>query len=293
MVPVINFKMIDSQERCHRTETTILFVKDSEYKMSRSMPITISEDSDDETHLDVKSDSSIRPRRCLSLPANIHKLKSIMKRRTLDESLHSTYGSDDEVISGRSKKHIKLRFGLIKIREYSRTIGDNPSCSSGPPISISWEYIENENIRFEDYEKMRPPRRVQNEMILPRLAREDMLRLEWNASRKEIIESVRRNVRVKNQRRTTINNLDKATKLEVAMESASRKLKRFLTGQKAVHKQVQEMEDALEAFNRKQSKFAYLEHSMSQVIEGLAPKEKASLILNGSDHVVENSENLQ
>ena len=123
--------MFDGQERYHPSET-ILFVRESEDKMSQSMPITISEDSDDEILVDIKNNGSVRPRRCISLPMNIH--KSIMKRRTLDESLHSTYGSDDEMISSRSKRSHSLQFDKISIREYSRTVGDNPSCSSGPPV---------------------------------------------------------------------------------------------------------------------------------------------------------------
>jgi hypothetical protein len=82
-----------------------------------------------------------KPQRCISLPANLHKMAtrtvSIMITRTLDESLHSTYGSDEEGPTGRrrsSKDRHSIQFDKIKIREYSRTVGDHPSCSSGPPI---------------------------------------------------------------------------------------------------------------------------------------------------------------
>ena len=116
-----------------------------------------------------------------------------------------------------------------------------------------------------------------------------MLRYEWNASRNDITESIRRNVRIKNQRRTTINNLGKATKFEEAMESASRKLKRFVRGQKSVHKQVRAMEEKIDATNRKRSKLIYLEENMSQEVEESAPSqvpspvpsEKPSLVLSG------------
>lgn len=134
-------------------------------------------------------------------------------------------------------------------------------------------------------------------MVIPRRLREDMLRYEWNASRKDITESIRRNVRVKNQRRTTINNLGKATKFEEVMESVSRKLKRFVRGQKAVHKQVRAMEEKIDATNRRRSKLIYLERNMSQDVEESAPSpipspvpspapspapiEKPSLVLSG------------
>jgi len=256
--------------------------KDSEGRLERSMPITISEDSDDDCSRPTKP-----IQRCMSLPAYFHH-KSIMKRRTLDESLHSTYGSEDEMISAISRKHLSLQFDKVCIREYSRTVGDNPSCSSGPPISISWEYNILGDMNLDEYERTRPPRRVQKEMVIPRRLREDMLRYEWNASRKEITESIRRNVRVKNQRRTTINNLGKATKFEEAMESASRKLKRFVTGQKSIHRQVRAMEEKIDATNRKRSKLFYLEENMSQEVES-APSEKSSLVLTGCDDVSERS----
>jgi len=244
--------------------------KDPEERFERSMPITISEDSDDDC-----SGLNKQRRRCMSLPSYpTYLVKPILKIRTLDESLHSTYGSEDEMISAISRKHLTLDFDKVNIREYSRTVGDNPSCSSGPPISISWEYNIVGDINLNDYERTRPPRRVQKQMAIPRRVREDMLRYEWNASRQEITESIRRNVRVKNQRRTTINNLGKATQFEEAWESASRKVKRFLTCQKSIHQQVRELEDEIDATNRKRSKLIYLEQNMSQEVES-APSEKS------------------
>lgn len=72
-------------------------------------------------------------RRCLSLPGTLLDVKSIMRFRTLDESLHSTYGSDNGSKNGNDKPGIRM--GQVIIREYGRTVGDNPSCSSGPPVS--------------------------------------------------------------------------------------------------------------------------------------------------------------
>jgi hypothetical protein len=68
-----------------------------------------------------------------SLP-NFIRVKGIMKFVTEDESIHSKYGSEskdgDETVS---TKRVVLKD--IEIREYARTIGDNPSCTSGPPIA--------------------------------------------------------------------------------------------------------------------------------------------------------------
>lgn len=68
--------------------------------------------------------------RCQSLPSSLDNIKGIMKHVTLDQSLHSKYGETKE---GEERRNIQFKDLLI--REYARTVGDNPSCSSGPPIS--------------------------------------------------------------------------------------------------------------------------------------------------------------
>ena len=131
-------------------------------------------------------------------------------------------------------------------------------------------------ISLDDYEDSRPPRRIRQEMVLPRDFREDVLLHEWDFSRRDITDSIRQNVKIKNQRKTTVNNLGKATKFEEAMESATRKLKRFVTRKKSVHKQVKDLEAQIDLTNQKRSKLLYLEQDMSQEGEGTAATEKVS-----------------
>jgi hypothetical protein len=58
-----------------------------------------------------------------------------MKYVTEDESMHSKYGSESNDAAKESDDAKQVVLKDIQIREYARTIGDNPSCSSGPPIS--------------------------------------------------------------------------------------------------------------------------------------------------------------
>lgn len=78
-----------------------------------------------------------------------------MKFVSADESIHSVYGENKKktkLLSGDTdsetnpaseedgnnnccNQNNKIRFKDIQIREYARTVGDNPSCSSGPPIA--------------------------------------------------------------------------------------------------------------------------------------------------------------
>jgi hypothetical protein len=82
---------------------------------------------------------------------------------------------------------------------------------------------------LDHYENTRPPRRSNFEMVLPRDIRQSMLRKEWGVTQSQIAAAVRANIKVKNQRRTTVNNLSKGSKVEEALEKASRKvMKGFL-----------------------------------------------------------------
>ena len=110
-------------------------------------------------------------------------------------------------------------------------------------ISISWEYDPDTTVlKLEEYEKLRPPRRSHFEMVLPRDVRQKMLKQEWDVTQMQIAASVRANVKIKNQRRATVNNLGKATKMEEVMENAGRKVLRGLLMKKSTRKQLEELE---------------------------------------------------
>jgi len=121
-----------------------------------------------------------------------------------------------------------LTFGTVEIRMYDRIIGDNPSCSRGPSVSIGWRYYKDETVckTLDDYEAARPPRLDHFEMVMSRVKRESLL-LSLGYSRRDIAESVRSNVRVKNRRRRTVNNLPVA-KMEETVEKIAHKLKKTL-----------------------------------------------------------------
>jgi hypothetical protein len=83
----------------------------------------------------------------------------------------------------------------------------------------------------DEYEAARPERRPQMQLILTRQDREEIL-IEWGATFPQIIDSIRANVRAKNQRRRTVNSIGTYDRWEEVMESAGRKLKRKLLLQK-------------------------------------------------------------
>jgi len=118
-------------------------------------------------------------------------------------------------------------------------LGDNPSCSGGPPIGLSWEYNpEIEALPVENYEEIRGPRRTSKQMAMPRSIREEMLLMEWGAKQVDIAQAVRENFRIKNSRRRTVNNLDTPmTKVEEKMEGFKKSLKKSLGLRKSFRKQ--------------------------------------------------------
>jgi len=120
-----------------------------------------------------------------------------------------------------------VRFHGIEIRDYERVVGDNPSCSSGPPIGIGWAHGKTRVLNIDSYEHSRSERKTQRKLVLNRQNREELL-ANWDVPVSDIVEAIRGNVRVKNQRRQTVTNLGKAEKLEEAFESATRKLKNAL-----------------------------------------------------------------
>jgi len=118
----------------------------------------------------------------------------------------------------------RVSFDSIKIREYQRQLGDNPSCEKGPPISISWDHHNEMEFTVDDYEQYHPNRRDRSELLIPADERADML-MESGHSRKEIWAAVSQVNISKKKRRDSANEDEKVVAL---MQSVSRKFKRFM-----------------------------------------------------------------
>jgi len=155
------------------------------------------------------------------------------RRLSTDQSFEATKCTPN--LSGRS-----VKFGNVCLREYERTMGDGP-CSSGPPIGIGWKYRApplastsashlgtdrtEAVIPLDEYERISCPR-LKKELLLSRFAREDIL-IGGGFSRKDIAEAVRDNIKLKNQRRQTITNLNMAPYEEI-LERWGRSLRKLL-----------------------------------------------------------------
>jgi hypothetical protein len=80
----------------------------------------------------------------------------------------SETSEDGYVETTRPQNNVK--FDSIQVRNYSVTLGDNPSCAYGPPLTLDWEYDERDPISVDQYEgaKKNPPRKVHQMHLLSR-----------------------------------------------------------------------------------------------------------------------------
>jgi hypothetical protein len=119
-----------------------------------------------------------------------------------------------------------VRFHVIQVRAYEQTIGDNPSVSYGPPISLDWEYEELEPVDLEVYEATRGPRRTKRQMMLNYYNRRNILTWRCGFSEEELKLAQKEANKIKRARAMTKYFLP-AQIMEEVMQSAARKTKRL------------------------------------------------------------------
>ena len=139
-------------------------------------------------------------------------------------SMNSSYSSINTEATCNMKRNVS--FSSLEIREYTTELGDNPSCSSGPPICLSWEPTSSISLCFETYESYRPPRRRKEQMHLPHSVRFWRLKRDNGYTSRELIEATEAIKRIKNSRNKNKKNT-MLSKVEEAWESVGRKTKRL------------------------------------------------------------------
>ena len=120
-----------------------------------------------------------------------------------------------------------VSFHQVSIREYPRTIGDNPEVGLGCPIGLSWEYHELATEEIDAYESSRGQRKSSTQMRLHPTTRHRMM-LAAGASKEEIKTATKEAAKVQ-RRRVCTANLDFLplwTRTELLLQSLKRKLKR-------------------------------------------------------------------
>lgn len=83
--------------------------------------------------------------------------------RKIEKEKEDSTGNDCRVMNKKSKG---VFFAFVHVREHCRILGDHPSVSSGPPISLSWEIESDEMFSVDMYENVRY-RRSKHEFLVP------------------------------------------------------------------------------------------------------------------------------
>ena len=105
--------------------------------------------------------SIAEPQRCITI-------------RTLGESLAKS--TQEEKNTLLRKNNMSVKFGDVEMRSHEIILGDNPSVSGGPPLTISWENFNISECSIDKYEADRVrPSRDYNEMMIPAAVRFDIL----------------------------------------------------------------------------------------------------------------------
>jgi hypothetical protein len=79
-----------------------------------------------------------------------------------------------------------LSWNTIEIITHEVILGDNPSVTIGPPLSIGWEVWEKVKLPLEEYEAYRPERRSALGLRMSRSERERLLMQEFGVTRSHI-----------------------------------------------------------------------------------------------------------
>lgn len=164
-----------------------------------------------------------------------------------DSAVPSSYQDPEPAVASLSisrekPSKTKVTFSTLQIRTYETVLGDNPSCTGGPPLSIGWRYNpEHYDSTVDEYERKQDElyggpeiRPLDIDLVLHRSERESIL-LKMGYNQQDLADAVRRLNKAKSKRRQTVHNLP-VMFLEEKAESFRRSVGRlFLTRQRTRH----------------------------------------------------------
>jgi hypothetical protein len=124
----------------------------------------------------------------------------------------------------------KVTFDSVQVRFYSQTLGDNPSVSCGPPITLDWNYEEEPPVGIDEHQGSRGvPRGHPRRFCLNYHQRCNILTYYCGFTKAEIKRAERQVDKARSQRQIT-RFLLQAMIVEDFLGSAARKTKRVLVG---------------------------------------------------------------
>jgi len=163
---------------------------------------------------------------------------SSLSVRTHEESLllQAKFKSGTFLKATRPSHHV--RFNKVEMREYPVTLGNSPSTSEGPPISLGWEYEPATSTGIDEYESTRIEggeceRRSKCQLRIPSAVREKML-ANAGFSQREIKEATEKLLLDKQKTRASLRNYSRQRKFEPLTQHILRLKTRLIRSDKIV-----------------------------------------------------------
>lgn len=142
----------------------------------------------------------------------------MMKRRSAEPFLHCNHEMKE------------VCFASVQVREYPVVLGDNPSCTSGPPITLAWDHDADAIISctIDEWEnERRDYRRSRQEIHVPASVRREWL-LDAGYSASQLQESVETLQKERQLRRSSFDKSSLQDKADIVAERMKRKLERAI-----------------------------------------------------------------
>uniref|UniRef100_A0A7S1ZWS6 Uncharacterized protein n=1 Tax=Trieres chinensis TaxID=1514140 RepID=A0A7S1ZWS6_TRICV len=138
------------------------------------------------------------------------------------QSVGFQYSISDGAAPSRGPHKKTVSFSDVNIRHYPMTLGDNPSCRSGPPVQIGWTYTEAPPVCMESFEQYRNNRK---DMTLSVESRWEILESGAGCSTKQVLNAQMEIAKIRKKREQSL----KATPAERVEKilSKARKMSRF------------------------------------------------------------------
>ena len=141
-------------------------------------------------------------------------------------SLTSLEESKPQTPPVETHKATKVRFATIQFRTFDRIVGDHPDVVVGPPLTLSWDYVEEDEVAIDEYESNRPPKK--RILRLSSITRKNLLRNVFEVPEDEIVGAEKEIQKIRKQREATNKQSKSGAKVEGALKTARKKfLRRF------------------------------------------------------------------
>lgn len=90
------------------------------------------------------------------------------------------------------RPHRRCSFGSVSVREHEQTLGDNPSCQEGAPISLGWKVTLEKSVTLDEFERTRKhQRRRRSELVLGAAERRKLLVMNGSTTLMDVLHAER------------------------------------------------------------------------------------------------------